>query len=91
MTKTGPKNVYPAWVVCLKMRIQEKFASQAEPELFGIHCTDNIRSNKLVRGLKEPSLGTNLFSIKVTHKNEHLCKISFSNDIWFLSCAKLQF
>ena len=29
--------------------------------------------------------------INMSHKNKHLCKISFSNDIWFLSYVKLKF
>ena len=28
---------------------------------------------------------------KGSYENKHLCKISFSNDIWFLSNVKLKF
>ena len=31
--------------------------------------------------LKGPSLDPDIFSEKVSHKNKHLCKILFSNDI----------
>ena len=34
-----------------------------------------------MRGVKVLYLGSNLFSDKATHKNKHLRKISFSNDI----------
>ena len=41
--------------------------------------------------LKEPYLGSSLFSDKVSYKNKSLCTISFSNDIRFQIFAKLNF
>ena len=41
--------------------------------------------------LKGHCLGSNLFSDKAPHKNKHLCKFSFLNDILFPSYVKVNF
>ena len=39
----------------------------------------------LVSSSKRFYLGSDVLSDKASHTNKRLCKISFSNDIWFLS------
>ena len=40
--------------------------------------------------LKGPYLGSNLLSDKASHKGKRMCKISFLDDIRFLSYVKLK-
>ena len=46
---------------------------------------------ELVSNILWAIVDSNLFSDKVSHKTKHLCKVSFSSYIWFLSYLKLTF
>ena len=59
--------------------------------LFVRQCYWNGNKYYLVSSSKRFYLGSDILSDKASHTNKHLCQISFSNDIWFLSQTKLKF